>query len=112
MRNKLILLVFLLLGLRQIHAQQATFLSQSELGISVGQVYYIGDLNPFMPFNNSQWAFSLMYRYNLHTRMALRLSYLQGSIEADDKNSSNSIFVNRNLNFHSDIKEQAAGVEF
>ena len=56
MRNKLILLVFLLLGVRQIQAQQATFLSQSELGISVGQVYYIGDLNPFMPFKNSQWA--------------------------------------------------------
>ena len=75
-------------------------------------MYYIGDLNPFMPFKNSQWAFSLMYRYNLHSRMALRLSYLQGSIEADDKNSSNSILVNRNLNFHSDIKELAAGVEF
>jgi hypothetical protein len=112
MRNKLILLVFLVLGLRQVKAQQATFLSQSELGFSLGQMYYIGDLNPFMPFNNSQWAFSFMYRYNLHSRMALRLSYLQGSVEADDKNSSNSILVNRNLNFHSDIKELAAGIEF
>lgn len=112
MRNKLILLVFLFLGLRQAKAQQATFLSQSELGFSLGQMYYIGDLNPFKPFNNSQWAFSFMYRYNLHSRMALRMSYLQGSIEADDKNSSNPILVNRNLNFHSDIKELAAGIEF
>ena len=89
-------------------AQQATFLSQSELGISVGQMYYIGDLNPFMPFNKSQWATSYMYRYNLHSRMALRVNYLQGSVEADDKSSSNPILVNRNLNFHSDIKELAA----
>ena len=93
-------------------AQQATFLSQSELGISVGQMYYIGDLNPFMPFNKSQWATSYMYRYNLHSRMALRVNYLQGSVEADDKSSSNPILVNRNLNFHSDIKELAAGIEF
>lgn len=112
MLNRLILLVFLFLGLRQVNGQQATFLSQSELGFSLGQMYYIGDLNPFMPFNKSQWAFSFMYRYNLHSRMALRLSYLQGQVEADDKNSSNSILVNRNLNFHSDIKELAAGIEF
>ncbi|MFM7594752.1 MAG: DUF6089 family protein [Flavobacteriales bacterium] len=112
MLNRMILLVFLFLGLRQVNGQQATFLSQSELGFSLGQMYYIGDLNPFMPFNKSQWAFSFMYRYNLHSRMALRLSYLQGQVEADDKNSSNSILVNRNLNFHSDIKELAAGIEF
>lgn len=109
--NGLVLAVFMLLA-RLTSAQQATFLSQSELGISVGQMYYIGDLNPFMPFKKSQRATSYMYRYNLHSRMALRINYLQGSVEADDKASSNPILVNRNLNFHSDIKELAAGIEF
>ncbi len=93
-------------------AQQATFLSQSELGFSMGQMYYIGDLNPYLPFKNSHWATSFMYRYNLHSRMALRFNYTQGKIEADDKTSLNPILVNRNLNFHSDIKEVAGGVEF
>jgi len=112
MRNKIVLFCFLIFALRQINAQQATFFSQSELGFSLGQMYYIGDLNPYSPFNNSQWAYSFMYRYNLHSRMALRASYLQGSVSADDKNSSNSILLNRNLNFHSEIKELAAGIEF
>lgn len=92
--------------------QQATFLSQSEIGVSLGQMYYIGDLNPYVPFYRSQWAFSLMYRYNLYTRMSLRLNYTQGSVEAYDQDANNPIRVNRNLNFQSDIKELAGGIEF
>ena len=75
-------------------------------------MYYIGDINPFTPFKNSQWAGGIMYRYNIHSRMALRLSYLQGSVKANDNQSNNPLLVNRNLNFTSDIKEVSAGVEF
>ena len=94
------------------YGQQATFLSQSELGLSLGQMYYIGDLNPYVPFYRSQWAFSLMYRYNVFTRMSLRFNYTQGSVEANDQDASNPIRINRNLNFQSDIKEVAGGIEF
>jgi hypothetical protein len=94
------------------YSQQATFLSQSELGLSLGQMYYIGDLNPYLPFYRSQWAFSLMYRYNVFTRMSLRFNYTQGSVEADDRDAANPIRLNRNLNFQSDIKELAGGIEF
>lgn len=93
-------------------AQQATLLSRSELGLSLGQMYYIGDLNPYTPFKHSQWAGSLMYRYNLHSRMALRVNYTTGSVKAFDYQSSNPILINRNLDFYSKIKEIAAGVEF
>ncbi|MBM3165393.1 MAG: hypothetical protein FJZ80_08030 [Bacteroidetes bacterium] len=92
--------------------QQANFFSQSEVGVSLGQMYYIGDLNPYKPFYRSQWAFSLMYRYNVFTRMALRLNYTQGSVEAYDHDARNPIRVNRNLDFQSDIKELAGGIEF
>jgi hypothetical protein len=92
--------------------QQATFLSQSEIGISLGQMYYIGDLNPFIPFYRSQWAFSLMYRYNLYTRMSLRFNFTQGSVEAYDQDAKNPLRNNRNLNFQSNIKELAGGIEF
>ena len=93
-------------------AQPSNFLSRSELGLTLGQMYYIGDLNPFSPFKNSQWAGGLMYRYNIHSRMAMRISYLQGRVEANDNQSNNALLVNRNLNFNSDIKELSAGVEF
>jgi len=107
------LVLFLFMGqFRATFSQQATFLSQSELGISLGQMYYIGDLNPYKPFYRSQWAFSLMYRYNVFTRMSLRFNYTQGSVEAFDQDSKNPLRVNRNLNFHSNIKELAGGIEF
>lgn len=92
--------------------QQSTFLSQSEIGISLGQMYYIGDLNPYLPFYRNQWAFSLMYRYNVYSRMSFRLNYTQGSVEAFDSDAANPLRVNRNLNFQSDIKEFAGGIEF
>ena len=112
MKFKVIFILLFICQTQFFRAQQATFLSQSEVGFSVGQMYYIGDLNPFMPFKNSQWATSFMYRYNLHSRMALRFTYMQGSVMADDKTSGNSVLQNRNLNFHSDIKELAGGLEF
>jgi hypothetical protein len=108
----LMLGLFLFLSSGKTLAQQANFFSQSEFGISIGQMYYIGDLNPYMPFNHNQWAGSLMYRYNLHSRMALRINYTQGSVKAFDYQSNNPILVNRNLDFHSKIKEIAGGVEF
>jgi len=99
-------------ALGSFYSQQATYLSQSELGLSIGQMYYIGDLNPYRPFYRSQWAFSVMYRYNVYNRMALRFNYTQGSVEAYDQEAKNPILVNRNLNFQSKIKELAGGIEF
>lgn len=111
MHRRLLLVTFVGLS-TMTFGQQATFLSQSELGVSLGQMYYIGDLNPFIPFNHSKWSFSVMYRYNLYTRMSLRFNYTQGSVEANDQASKNPLFLNRNLNFKSDIKELAGGIEF
>lgn len=105
-------LLFSLASGQRLYAQQATFFSQSELGLSIGQMYYIGDLNPYKPFNHNQWAGSLMYRYNLHSRIALRLNYTMGSVKAYDYQSRNSILVNRNLDFESKIRELAGGIEF
>jgi len=110
--NKLLLFLLYCLSFGLIKAQQANFFSQSEIGVSLGQMYYIGDINPFIPFKRSQWAGAFTYRYNLHSRMALRANYTQGSVQANDQDSKNPLLQNRNLNFQSDIKELAGGVEF
>ena len=107
-----ILSFFFILFFSSANAQQANFFSRSEFGVSIGQMYYIGDLNKFKPFYKSNWAGGLMYRYNLHSRLSLRFNYLQGKVEAYDSDAKNPVTINRNLSFQSPIKEVAGGVEF
>ena len=68
-------------------AQRSTFLSRSELGVHIGEMYYLGDLNPSKQFYQSNLAGGLMYRFNWQTRMALRFNFTTGSVEAYDKDS-------------------------
>lgn len=110
--RKLIYVCIILSCVGSVTAQRKTFFSKSEFGLNIGQMYYIGDLNQFKPFYQSNWSGGLMYRYNLQPRLTFRLNYLYGKVEAYDKESSNALFVNRNLEFRSIIHEVAAGVEF
>ncbi|MBM3186328.1 MAG: hypothetical protein FJZ67_08500 [Bacteroidetes bacterium] len=105
-------MVGLLLVCFSIKAQRSTFLSRSELGVHLGQMYYLGDLNPSKQFYQSNLAGGLMYRFNWQTRMALRFNFTTGSVEAYDKDSNKPLLVNRNLDFQSKIHEIAGGVEF
>ena len=94
------------------HSQQANLFSRSELGFSIGQMYYLGDLNKFKPFYKSNWAGGIMFRYSLNSRLSLRFNYLQGKVEAYDSDAKNPVTINRNLSFESPIKEVAGGIEF
>lgn len=85
--------------------------SRSELGIMAGGSYYIGDLNQ-VHFRNTNIAGQLFYRYNIHTRLAYRLNFTYGSVDATDARSSRDVMVNRNLSFQSTIYELGSGVEF
>ena len=87
-------------------------MSRSELGIHLGQMYYLGDLNPNKQFYQSNLAGGLMYRYNWQNRLALRFTFTTGSVEAYDKDSQFETAVNRNLDFQSKIREIAGGLEF
>jgi len=94
------------------YAQQANNWSRTELGFSVGSMYYIGDLNQFRPFYESNLAGGLMYRFNYHSRLSFRFNYTLGSLDADDKDSKITNNKNRDLNFHTNIHELSGGIEF
>ena len=100
--KKLISSLFLCFICLKFYAQQANNWSRSELGFSVGTIYYIGDLNQFRPFYETNLAGGLMYRFN----------YTYGSLDADDKDSKIIINKNRDLNFHTNIHELVGGIEF
>ena len=110
--KKVILLLLVSIGCFSIKAQRSSFMSRSELGVHIGQMYYLGDLNPLKQFYQSNTAGGLMYRFNLQTRLSLRFNYTFGSVEAYDKDSNKPLLVNRNLDFQSKIHEFAGGIEF
>jgi len=94
-----------------VFGQKRTFLSSSEVGLTAGQTYYLGDLNPYQQFKQANLAAGLIYRYNFNTRLNFRANYLYGKVAAADSSSPYPLLVNRNLSFESSLHEVAAGVE-
>jgi hypothetical protein len=84
----------------------------SELGVTGGVSYYIGDLNPTRHYpRNLKPAGGVFYRYNFDERYAFRLQGLYTKLEAYDSNSSDSLQLRRNLSFRTTLFEASALVE-
>lgn len=111
-RKFIALVLFLFIGQSAVQAQYRTNASRSEIGFMVGGSYYIGDLNPFMPYRNTNLAGGLVYRYNIHSRLSFRANLTYGKLEGYDSDSKEALLVDRNLSFHTNIFELGAGIEF
>ncbi|MBK7087137.1 MAG: PorT family protein [Flavobacteriales bacterium] len=99
---RLALLVVLLLPLQGLRAQV------SELGITGGVTYYIGDINPYKHYPaRTKPMGGLLFRYNFGSRYALRAQALYGTLEAFDSDSPDSLQQLRNLSFRANIFELA-----
>ena len=84
----------------------------SELGITGGVTYYIGDLNPYRHYpKDTKLAFGVLYRYNFSDRYAVRLQALNGTLQAYDSRSSDTLQLLRNLHFKARLIEMSALVE-
>lgn len=110
--QKVTLLFFFFSTLKFSFSQQANFFSRSELGLHFGKMYYIGELNPFMPFYENQNGYGILYRFGKNTRMSYRLNYTYGQLQANDADSKIEQNRNRNLNFETKIHEIVGGIEF
>ncbi|MDG1428925.1 MAG: DUF6089 family protein [Crocinitomicaceae bacterium] len=108
-----ILVIFILVCLPAgLFAQRQTKKSRSELGVLVGGSYYIGDLNRFGHFKNTQLAGGIMYRFNIHSRAAFRSTFSYMRVKSDDADAKSEQQQDRGLSFKSHIWEFANGVEF
>jgi hypothetical protein len=107
----IILIFYSIIGYSQ-RSEQSNFFSRSELGPTLGYMYYLGDLNPSKQFYKSNLGVGIMYRHRINPRLAYRFNATAGSVEAYDSDSKNDLFVNRNLSFQSNIQEIAGGIEF
>ncbi|MBL8010206.1 MAG: hypothetical protein JNJ64_06330 [Flavobacteriales bacterium] len=82
--------------------------SVSEIGLTGGAMYYIGDLNPYKHYpSRTKPAGGLMFRYNFDTRYAIRAQALYGVLEAYDSDSPDSLQLARNLSFRASLFELA-----
>lgn len=104
--------ILILLASHGALSQFHTNASRSEFGFMVGATTYMGDLNQFIPFRRANLAGGIIYRYNVNPRFSVRANVLYGRVSADDAESTELIYQQRNLSFFSDIFEAAAGVEF
>lgn len=98
--SRILFLLVSLLGVARTHAQV------SELGITGGAMYYIGDLNPYRHYpKDTKIAFGILYRYNFSDRYALRLQALNGTLQAYDNRSTDSLQLMRDLHFRARLLE-------
>jgi hypothetical protein len=104
MRKYSVLLLFLVLFAPNSFAQRS-----GDLGVLGGVTYYIGDLNPALPFRLSKKAYGLMYRQNFNSRVSVRAHFIKGKVAGDDAISKAN--TQRNLNFESLITEGGVQLE-
>ena len=104
LRHLILILAFL--SLNGLRAQV------SELGVTGGVTYYIGDLNPYRHYpKDTKLAYGVLYRYNFSDRYAVRLQALNGTLQAYDSRSSDTLQLLRNLHFKARLIELSALVE-
>lgn len=72
----------LLLSLLPLFAVQAQ--KVSDIGVSGGAAYYLGDINPDRHFYNPLPAYGFIYRYNINTRWAVRVNAYYVSLSGTD----------------------------
>jgi len=84
----------------------------SEFGLLGGVSFYMGDLNPDIPFKQVMPGGGAYYRYNFNDRFSARGTFLLGYLKGDDAKSKVPSQLDRNLNFQSWLYEFAITGEF
>jgi hypothetical protein len=81
-----------------------------EVGPHVGVSYYMGDLNPMLPFAGSQLQYGGLVRFNYDNRWTFRFDYSRATVTASDEVIKWR--PERNLNFTSIINDFSLTAEF
>ncbi|MCY1479951.1 hypothetical protein D3C87_72800 [compost metagenome] len=104
--NRIIITFFCILSFAVSNAQI------HEIGIFAGGNNYIGDVGPTNYVKPNEFAFGVLYKWNKSPRHSWRVSYTQGKITSDDKDSDMPARKQRGLNFENNLKELSLGLEF
>lgn len=83
-----------------------------ELGFGFGGMYYQGDINPEVPFQQTQLAFQAFYRRNFDYHWSVRAGGIVGKVAGDDSLGSYDFQTYRNVRFESKVYEGYGLLEF
>ena len=81
-----------------------------EVGPHGGVSYYMGDLNPTLPFAMADWQYGGVVRFNYNNRWTFRADYSYVTVKADDEIIKWR--PERDLNFRSKIHDLSFVAEF
>ena len=81
-----------------------------EVGPHVGVSYYMGDLNPMIPFAQAQLQYGGVVRFNYDSRWTFRFDYSRATVKADDETIGWR--PERGLNFTTIINDFSLMAEF
>lgn len=81
-----------------------------EVGPHVGMSYYMGDLNPTIPFMQLQLQYGGLIRFNYDNRWTFRFDYSRATVKGDDTKSTWR--PERGLNFTTTINDFSLVAEF
>jgi hypothetical protein len=107
--NKPVLFILFFVCCAQIgSAQSGTW----EIGVSGGAAGYMGDLNQNNPLKISGPSAGVFVKRNFNPYLGLRVNYIYGQIQANDANSGNEQFRERNLRFKTALNEGSVIFDF
>ena len=100
--------ITLLLALLPLLAHSQTLRKDAEIGLLLGGMNYIGDLNSQSMLGKVNPAAAAIFRYDFHSRWAVQFSFAYGHIEGGNPD----VIEKRNLSFRSQVIEGSLTVQF
>ena len=87
---------------------------KTEIGMLLGQSYYLGDLNPTTQFpgGHTHISWGVILRQPINERWAFKAQYYSSKLSGSDASSKSSATQNRNLSFETPINEFSGQFEF
>jgi hypothetical protein len=105
MKKRLILLLFICVS--------SNCLSQiNEIGFFIGGVNYVGDVGTTNYIRPNNTGGTILFKYNLNPRIAIRGNFSYFNLLGNDADSENKIRQQRGESFKNSINEFAVGIEY
>lgn len=84
MKNTLVVFALLFIFQGLIHAQR-----KADIGLIAGTDFYIGDINPDIPFLSPRYAFGPIFRHNFNERYSIRFQGIYANLAGEEDPSRN-----------------------
>ncbi len=107
MRNLLIVFTLMLIFQCQMRAQR-----KADIGLIGGTDFYIGDMNPDIPFLSPRYAFGPIFRHNFNDRYSIRFQGVYANLEGNEDPARNISQRVSPANFSVNLINLATQVEY